>query len=113
MAGILKPFKNVSGRVSEGRSSMNTNVIPAITHPLGSAWRAPNRADILVDDDHAIMEEKDFNELMEYSSSFPSGVYPGKMWKCKRNDEWFLRWYGDHPDPNMCSNHQRKILITE
>lgn len=78
---------------------------------MGSGWDQPNHEDILTDETHAVMSEKDFNALLDYSSSTPSGVYVGKMWKSKVRDSWYLRWYGPHELPDMCSNNHREILI--
>jgi hypothetical protein len=99
--------------------------IPPITHPMGRNWPQPDRARILIDETHALMTKRTFDELKEYSASFPSGVYPGKMWK--RHDgafdpaflaaggkpEWLLVWFGNHPDTKYVSNNSRKILIVE
>ncbi len=96
------------------------NTIPPITDPLGRGWRQPPTADILIDDTHAMMEMHTFKALAEYSASMPSGVYPGKMWKYDSaaygreplaEGRWVLRWYGECPDPNMCSNHHRHIIL--
>lgn len=95
--------------------------IPPITDPMGQHWRQPSRFDIEVDDTHALMSQKTFDKLAEYSSSVPSGVYPGKMWKRRvfylkrfeqhKKDTFLLCWFGEHQDPKLCSNHTRKILI--
>lgn len=88
------------------------NVIPAMTDPLGRHWRQPNRDEILVDDTHALMTPSAMARLSEYSSSIPSGVYPGKMWKAQFGGQWFLRWFGEVPNrPDLCSNNQRLILV--
>jgi hypothetical protein len=82
-------------------------MIPPITDPLGASWKQPKRENILIDGTHAVMSVGDFNSLLEYSSSIPSGVYPGKMWR--RNDGlldrqylangrvpvWLLCWYAE------------------
>src|SRR6185369_6564631 len=97
--------------------------IPRITHPWGKSWEQPDRSEILLDDEYAVMSKATFDKLHEYSASNPSGVYEGKMWK--RNDgafdidflakggkpTWYLVWYGRHPDPDKVSNNYRKILI--
>lgn len=98
-------------------------VIPPITDPLGRSWDQPDRRLILIDDTHALMTRDTFDALAEYSCSYPSGVYPGKMWK--RHDGafdarflarggkpiWMLMWFGNHADPTLCSNHSRLILL--
>lgn len=89
------------------------NEIPEMTDPMGRHWCQPDRSRILVDATHAIVSRADFAELREYSSTTPSGVYPGKMWKAFRGGEWWLRWYGNHPDPKYVTNHARRILILE
>src|ERR1043165_9759166 len=91
-----------------------TDEIPPITHPLGEHWRQPDRSRILIDETHAVMDQATFDDLSEYSTSFPSGVYEGKMWKqnltvyrtlrspdvdpCAFPD-WRLVWYGYADSP--------------
>ncbi|QFY42947.1 hypothetical protein F6R98_10260 [Candidatus Methylospira mobilis] len=90
---------------------MAINTIPKITDPMGKCWDQPSLQNIIIDDTHALMSNDDLNRLSEYSSSIPSGVYPGKMWRAKWRDTWLLRWYGESDVPGMCSNNQREILI--
>lgn len=97
------------------------HTIPPITDPLGQHWRQPPTSAILLDDTHAVMTEATFQQLAEYSYSFPSGVYPGKMWRrydglfdqrCAITDlQWLLMWFGECDDPTKCTNNSRKILI--
>lgn len=105
--------------------------IPPMIHPLGRHWQQPPRHHITVDDRHALMDRRAFEQLAEYSTSVPSGVYDGKMWKAQKwvwdgtpmeisrgyarrkfLDEWILRWYGPCDQPNACSINSRDILIT-
>ena len=77
-------------------------------------WDQPDSADILISDDGAAMPQHVFDQLKEYSSSFPSGVYPGKMWRAHIGDRHYLRWYGVVPgDDSVCSNNQREISILD
>lgn len=98
------------------------NAIPPITEPMGKHWDQPPIADIQIDDTHALMGQKTFDALAEYSASFPSGVYPGKMWK--RHDglhddtcpvemrRWLLVWFGESKiGPGFCLNNFREIII--
>ncbi len=103
----------------------STNVIPPITHPLGKHWDQPPTSDILIDDTHAVMTRITFEKLHEYSGTFPSGVYEGKMWR--RHDGafdfeylakdgkpvWKLVWFGYCDDPDKVSNNFRDILIVD
>jgi hypothetical protein len=106
------------------RGESRAHIIPAMTHELGSAWKQPSRFNIEVDDRYALMSQRDFDALAEYSASRPSGVYPGKMWR--RHDGqfdmefrrtggrpvWMLCWYGEvEGRPDLCSNHHREIII--
>lgn len=91
------------------------NVIPPMTHPLGRHWEQPSKNQIDIDGVHATMSKKSFDLLREYSSTLPSGVYEGKMWKCCNKNAWLLCWYdvANDGDPNKCSIKTRKILIQE
>lgn len=70
--------------------------IPVMDDPLGKCWGQPEglRDRVQVYETHATIHEDDWRKLHDYSASFPSGVYPGKVWK---SGKW-LRWYG--PDRN-------------
>jgi hypothetical protein len=98
-----------------------------MTDPLGKHWEQPSREEILVDDYHAVMTKKSFDQLKDYSQSQPTGVYEGKMWRRQQYKEvtlrevarhvatgkWLLCWYGEHPNPGVVSNNYREILIID
>lgn len=100
---------------------LSTSIIPPITDPMGAHWRQPNTDNFEIDDTHVMMSQRDFDALAEYSTSTPSGVYPGKCWKSeklvfegrnvRRTGQWFLRWFGTCEDPKFVSNHYREIII--
>ena len=92
---------------------MAESTIPAMTHPHGQSWRQPSRQDILVDKTHALMSWADFEKLHDYSTSLPSGVYEGKMWRCEAVEGWYLCWYGPSTMRDRWVNNFRKILIVE
>ena len=98
-------------------------MIPAMTDTMGKYWNQPKRELIEIDATHALMPKWVFEELREYSSTIPTGVYPGKMWRRhdgifdprtrQRNDapgRWLLCWYGDE-DHGRCEIHFREILL--
>lgn len=97
------------------------NAIPPITDPMGKHWDQPPLSAIEIDDAHALMSDATFKALPEYSSTIPTGVYPGKMWRrhdglldqrCKPSDrQWLLCWYGESDEPDACSINSRKVLI--
>jgi len=88
------------------------NVIPPITEPLGRYWDQPDPASILVDSTHAVMSQRAFDELCEYSASIPSGTYEGKMWKRQCADgSWWLSWFCSDPNPKMIGMQHRRILV--
>ena len=88
------------------------NSIPLITNPLGKYWQQPKVSEIEIDDTHALMEKWAFDLLLEYSSSIPSGVYVGKMWKRKRkNGEWLLVWFSKGDDAGTYLNNNYRIIL--
>ena len=97
------------------RIPVNPNKIPLMTHPYGAHWEQPDRSEIQLDDKTATMSQSTFDQLAEYSCSYPTGVYEGKMWKAEvkagSRKIFVLRWYGESNDPDKCSNHQREIVI--
>jgi hypothetical protein len=97
-----------SGKFEDNK--MGNTVIPPMTHPLGSHWRQPSLAEIELDSSHALMSEKTFQELSEYSCSMPTGIYEGKMWK-RIEKQSFLMWYGQSEKEGHCSINHREIII--
>lgn len=88
--------------------------IPELDSPF--SWTQPDRQDILVGDTTAIMTQRDYELLYDYSRSRPSGAYPGKMWKSidSATGKSYLHWYGLVPgNPNLVSNNCREIVIGE
>lgn len=86
--------------------------IPPITDPKGKHWEQPPLDQILVDDDCAVVTERAFKALLEYSTSTPTGVYPGKMWKARQGMVWYLRWYGlDDGHPAGLPTYTKQIYI--
>lgn len=89
----------------------NTNIIPDMVDPLGKYWEQPNKKDILIDNEHAVMSDKTYLQLKNYSSSIPSGVYDGKMWRDESKEGKFLCWYAQSDEPDKCSINTRKVLF--
>jgi hypothetical protein len=90
------------------------NIIPLITDPLGWHWGQPNPRRIICDNTTAQISQDNFDKLMNYSTSQPTGVYIGKMWKGQYElGGWYLAWYGPHPTPGYCSNNYRDIKILD
>ena len=91
------------------------NTIPPIPHEWRGSWRQPKVEDIVVYDEIARMSFKDYNELHEYSGTYPTGVYIGKMFKRKGLDGMMLVWYSydREGDMNRLSINYRDIEITD
>jgi len=83
--------------------------IPDCVHPLCRSWNQPSNTEIELDGIHALMSREAFNKLLEYSMSFPTGVYEGKMWKSHVGSEWLLRWY-ENSEEDRCRVRSRVIL---
>jgi len=53
-----------------------------------------------------ILTQKEFDDLLEYSCSFPTGTTVGKCWKSHlQNGQWVHRSYQEHPTDDT------KVLI--
>ena len=88
--------------------------IPDLQCPYSSPPQQPVNRDVLVDDTHALMARADFDLLLEYSMSIPTGAYEGKMWKAYGVDRWYLRWYqACKEDPGMLDIMTREMIIIE
>lgn len=90
--------------------------IPEMTDPLGKHWRQPKglRDRVEVYETHAAISEADWLALPHYASSYPSGVYAGKVW---RRGPW-LCWYGrprrvveQGREKEVCSLVHKRALI--
>jgi hypothetical protein len=94
---------------------MGAAQIPPMTHELGAYWEQPDPKDIRLEDGLAFMEKATFRKLAQYDTTLPTGVYVGKMWKCKvEDDEWWLRWFIDsETNPANCTMKQALILVTD
>jgi len=89
----------------------NMILVPAIVEPLGKHWQQPDRSELLIDDKSAIMAQDAFDKLAEYSATFPTGVYVGKMWKAQDKEGWWLMWFDQAKDPTKCTIEYRKIIL--
>ncbi len=87
-------------------------MIPVMDDPLGKHWEQPK--DIRsaeMDDTHVLLTFRQMMGLHEYSSTFPSGVYPGKCWKRLQKGTWLLVWYGDETPEHNCPILFREVLV--
>lgn len=66
--------------------------IPKMTEPLGRYWDQPKglRDRVQLHPTYAVILKRDWEALPVYDISMPSGVYAGKVWRCKD----CLCWYG-------------------
>lgn len=89
--------------------------IPEMVHPLGKAWSQPDRSKIKFSFGVAWVDQKTFDQLAEYSSSLPSGVYEGKMWRRKYVVNGFTKnllcWYDKSDKPDQCSIKKIDLII--
>lgn len=58
------------------------------------------------------MTQAEFDSLLEYSKSMPTGTTIGKRWKRKDSGVWWLGEYTESPYPNRVGVIWREILIT-
>ena len=83
--------------------------VPPVTDPLGKYWPQPDPNNFAFDDANVLMTRKDFDRLLHYQTSNPSGVYEGKIW---RRGPWLV-WYGPSEYPDKCRTYFRKIIIAD
>lgn len=83
------------------------NIIPEMVDSRGSYWDQPKTDDIELSDTVAYMTKSTFDALKNYESSYPTGVYEGKMWR--RGS--YLCWYHGSRDPLKCDIGYRAIQI--
>lgn len=90
-------------------------VIPPMKHQWSKGWSQPALNEIdLSNGRTAVMPLSAFKKLSEYSSSLPSGVYEGKMWRARAScaSGWVLRWFDASPtDPDKCAVREVQIEV--
>lgn len=87
------------------------NDIPVMDDPLGKYWDQPlDIREVQMDETHVLLTERHVKGLMEYSTSLPSGVYPGKCWLRRERNRTLLAWYGAETPDRMCPIIFREIL---
>ena len=87
--------------------------IPMRTDPLRDHWDQPSHSDLFFTEEEVIVSRWAFNVLKEYSSTIPSGAYPGKMWKCHYDGQWELCWFGIHLTDDKLVTINRMPLIVD
>lgn len=64
------------------------------------------------DTNEAFMSMREFEELLDYSHSLPTGQTPGKVWKAKLADgTWILREYELYPEGHELRDTMIKINV--
>lgn len=69
--------------------------------------------------DEIFLTQQEFDDLLNYSCSYPTGTTIGKRWKsCEHyrrqkdpNVTWFMGEYVEHPKPKTVGIVWRKIII--
>lgn len=76
------------------------NEIPVMDDPLSRHWRQPKTIrSAPMDDTHVILTSDQIGQLSTYSSTRPTGVYPGKCWlREEARRRLLLVWYGDEEE---------------
>jgi hypothetical protein len=85
--------------------------IPAITDPRGMYWHQPSANEIAIDETYAVMNKTTFDSLPAYSSSLPSAVYSGKMWRRWTGSVWLLMWFGPSSSSHAVWIFNREIIV--
>jgi hypothetical protein len=78
-------------------------------------WNAdfvPWPDEIATDDDTAMMTERAFEKLPDYSFTIPSGAYPGKRWKTRRGGQWWMREFGEAEGDQIKIINRKIIFIS-
>lgn len=89
-------------------------MIPVMDDPLGKYWDQPRDIrDAPMDNDTVLLTPMQFDDLLEYSASIPTGVYPGKCWKRIERKHALLVWYGDETPDHKCPILFRSIEVVQ
>lgn len=99
-------------RRPRGRSALD--VVPV---PERGGWRAPNLRNVVIDDTYAYMTKATWLAFLAYDESTPTGVWPGKVWRCSPTrgpdkGRHFICWFGlSSKGLDYCSNNSRIVRI--
>lgn len=105
-ANVKESYELVDSMIRD----LDSRVIPIMTNPLGKFWRQPSLSKLFFREDYVLMDKEYFDILHNYESSYPSGVYEGKIWRSGGT----LMWYDLHEtDKNLCTVKSMPIAITE
>jgi hypothetical protein len=55
---------------------------------------------------------REFNDLLEYSHTLPTGTTIGKTWKRKNGTDWYMGEYVPDDDPKMIGIVWTKIVVS-
>lgn len=85
--------------------------IPKIQAP-NSGWDQPAHSEIqFTTDGFAVISEAGLSQLHRYDTTYPSGIYAGKMWMQIEDGVEYLCWWIEAPDAvETCELRRRKIL---
>lgn len=80
-----------------------------------AAMTLPTSGSCEVTEHEARMDETYFEQLLEYSSSLPTGTFVGKRWKARRYAEgggwWMVEYVDPHDgDPDRIGIQRRRIM---
>lgn len=75
---------------------------------MGKYWDQPNKDNITITDTTAIMSQSDFDQLLNYRTTNPTGAYLGKMWRRGNILVWM-----DRQDEEFIYHEKREIIIKE
>jgi hypothetical protein len=90
---ILRSYQTYQDIIRENGTSVN--FIPRLTTDLTKTWEQPSREKIHFKNGTACMNGVTFENLNNYSSCDPKGLYAGKMWRrwVEKDSLWYLCWY--------------------
>ena len=74
------------------------------------------RTSMELESDGAFMTLREFDGLLEYSSTLPTGQTLGKVWKkgtpyMEPREQWWLGQFVKHSDPKLVGINWREIFI--
>ena len=96
--------------IKEMIEDLDSRVIPIMTHPLSRGWRQPSLHKLIFTEDYVLMDQHAYSELHNYETSYPSGVYEGKMWR----SGGLLMWFDSHDtNKELCTVKSKPIAIIQ
>lgn len=69
------------------KEASKVNIVPEMMRSCGAVGDQPEAKNILIDDEYALMNNRDFERLSDHTGSEPATKHTGMMWKGRQSTQ--------------------------